>query len=178
MGEGGGTAFPRPSPTLQTRLTEAAASLHEVRGPAALARLLAAAGEPLWLEEHPWLRQAAPELEKLGVKPRFADAAEIPQAHTAVTVALGAMPETGSVMMGAAGAAAARLPFRARRHIVLVPWDRADLTLSEALELTRQSGALVTWLTGPSRTADIEKVLVLGAQAPGELDVVLYQPEA
>ncbi len=181
VGEGGGTLtkkFPRPSPTLETRLTEAAASFHEVRGPVALARLLATAEEPLWLEDHPWLRQAAPELEKLGVKPRFADAPEAPPAHTAVTVALGAIPETGSVLVSAAGPAAGLLPLKARRHIVLVPPDRAGLSLSQALELTRQGGALVTWLTGPTRTADIEKVLVLGAQGPGELDLVLYQPEA
>jgi L-lactate dehydrogenase complex protein LldF len=169
---------PGPPPTLEARLTEAAASLHEVRGPEALARLLAVAKEPLWLEDHPWLRQAAPELEKLGVKPRFADAPEAPPAHTAVTVALGAIPETGSVLVSAVGAAAGLLPLKARRHIVLVPPERAGLSLSQALELTRQGGALVTWLTGPTRTADIEKVLVLGAQGPGELDLVLYQPEA
>jgi L-lactate dehydrogenase complex protein LldG len=93
-------------------------------------------------------------------------------------VALGAIPETGSVLVSAGGAAALRLPLKARRHVVLVPSERADLSLSQALELTQQQGALVTWLTGPSRTADIEKVLVLGAQGPGELEVVLYQEEA
>jgi len=36
---------------------------------------------------------------------------------------------------------------------------------------------MVTWLTGPSRTADIEKVLVQGAQGPQELHLVLYQAE-
>jgi L-lactate dehydrogenase complex protein LldG len=36
---------------------------------------------------------------------------------------------------------------------------------------------MITMLTGPSRTADIEKVLVLGAQGPKELVLVLYQGE-
>jgi L-lactate utilization protein LutC len=36
----------------------------------------------------------------------------------------------------------------------------------------------VSWLTGPSRTADIEKVLVLGAQGPLNLEIFLYQEEA
>jgi L-lactate utilization protein LutC len=33
---------------------------------------------------------------------------------------------------------------------------------------------MVSWLTGPSRTADIEKVLVLGAQGPVSLEMILY----
>jgi L-lactate dehydrogenase complex protein LldF len=169
---------PGPPLTLATRLSEAAASLHQVQGAADLARLLADFGEPLWLEAHPWLQQAALQLAHLGVKTHFADAAQVPQGHTAVTVALGAIPETGSVLVSAAGAAALRLPLKARRHVVLVPAERADLSLSQALELTRRQGALVTWLTGPSRTADIEKVLVLGAQGPGDFEVVLYQEEA
>ena len=37
---------------------------------------------------------------------------------------------------------------------------------------------MVSWLTGPSRTADIEKVLVLGAQGPINLEIILYQEEA
>jgi L-lactate dehydrogenase complex protein LldG len=41
----------------------------------------------------------------------------------------------------------------------------------------RDETGLITWLTGPSRTADIEKVLVLGAQGPEQLDVVIYQPD-
>jgi len=37
---------------------------------------------------------------------------------------------------------------------------------------------MVSWLTGPSRSADIEKVLVLGAQGPGSVEIILYQEEA
>jgi L-lactate dehydrogenase complex protein LldG len=63
--------------------------------------------------------------------------------------------------------------------VVLIPSERASLTLAEALKFTgEQSPGLVTWLTGPTRTADIEKVLVLGAQGPAALDVVIYSPES
>ena len=68
------------------------------------------------------------------------------------------------------------LPFRARRHLILVPLPQAKLTMAQALKLTRQTpGGLVTWITGPTRSADIEKVLILGAQGPGELEVVVYE---
>jgi L-lactate utilization protein LutC len=36
----------------------------------------------------------------------------------------------------------------------------------------------VSWLTGPSRTADLEKGLVLGAQGPRTIEIILYQEEA
>jgi L-lactate utilization protein LutC len=52
------------------------------------------------------------------------------------------------------------------------------LTLTEALDLTaREPWGLVSWITGPSRTADIEKVLVLGAQGASELVVMVYGEE-
>ena len=102
-----------------------------------------------------------------------------PPGETAVLVGLGAIPETGSVLIEAASGPAAALSFRVRRLVVVVPDQAAHLSLAQALELTaRQAPGLVTWLTGPSRTADIEKVLVLGAHGPKELHVVLYQPEA
>lgn len=171
-----------PLALLKARLEEAGSRLHRPRGAAGLARLLAAAGEPLWLEDHPWLRPVAPKLEQLGVKPLFAAAALAPEAETVVTVGWGAIPETGSVLVAADTAAAALLPLRARRQVVLVPRSRANLSLAQALRLMRQADHLqVTWLTGPSRTADIEKVLVLGAQGPAALEVVLYdgpEPQA
>ena len=51
---------------LAKRLQEAGSSLTEVRGPAALARRLAAEAEPLWLEDHPWLRPGGRGARKAG----------------------------------------------------------------------------------------------------------------
>ena len=160
---------------LKTRLEEVGGRLHKVRGPTALARLLAArAGQPLWLEDHPWLRRAAAHLPEFGLTPHFGNDPAAPPADTAVTVALGAIPETGSVLVGPPASAWPAL--KARKHIILVPAARAGLSLAEALALTRsQPPGLITWLTGPTRTADIEKILVLGAQGPGEMEVVIYQ---
>jgi len=164
---------------LAQRLQEAGSSLTEVQGPADLARRLAAETGPLWLEDHPWLRPVAGELEKLGVRPRIAQADWAPLAGTAVTVGLGAIPETGSVLVDSGAGFGAVLAFRAAKQIVLIHRDNSRLSPAQALEYVRRQGpGLVSWLTGPSRTADIEKVLVLGAQGPLNLEIFLYQEEA
>jgi len=184
-GEAGGAAekenldLPASTSHLANRLQEAGSSLVEVQGPAALARRLAGAPSPLWLQDHPWLQPVSGELKKLGVSHRLAEADWAPEAGTAVTVALGAIPETGSVLVDSGSGPAAALGFRARNQIVLVSPDDARLSLSQALAYVQRRGpGLVSWLTGPSRTADIEKVLVLGAQGPVNLEIVLYQEEA
>jgi L-lactate dehydrogenase complex protein LldG len=163
---------------LAERLAEARSSLTQVQGPLALAKRLAQAAAPLWLEDHPWLRQVAGRLEQLGVKYHIAQADWTPKAGTAVSVALGAIPETGSVLVDSGGGAAAVLAFRAANQIILIPPDNADLSLAQALAYVRGRGpGMVSWLTGPSRTADIEKVLVLGAQGPVSLEMILYGEE-
>ncbi len=168
-----------PTALLAKRLREAGSSLSEVKGPADLARRLAAEAEPLWLEDHPWLHRVAGELEKLGVTPHIARADWTPMAGTAVTVGLGAIPETGSVLVDSGAGPGAVLAFRAAKQIVLLPRPSSRLSLAQALEYVRRRGpALVSWLTGPSRTADIEKVLVLGAQGPLTIEIILYQEEA
>jgi L-lactate dehydrogenase complex protein LldF len=161
------------------RFQEAGATLQHIRGPEALARFLAESCQgSLWLEDHPLARSVAQELAKQGLEAHLAQDSWPPEVDTAVTVGLGAIPELGTVLMGPKGWPAAWLPFRARRQVVLVPPEQAELTFAAALEFTSEQGpGLVTWLTGPTRTTDIEKVLVLGAQGPAALDVVIYSSE-
>jgi L-lactate dehydrogenase complex protein LldG len=166
---------------LRHRLTEAGASLLQAQGPAGLARALAGfADYPLFLEDHPWLRAAAGHFpETFSPKTSYISDTVFPAPDldiTAVTVGLGAVPKTGSVLLGSRSYQAFRLSLCPRRHIIIIPANRAALTMAEALALTAaEPSGLVSWVTGPSRTADIEKILVLGAQGPSELIVILYQ---
>lgn len=169
-------AGPEPDPT--GKFEEADAILLSLAGPQALARYLkdTATGD-VWLEDHPWLLPVVQELNALGGRAHLAGDHWAPEADTAVTLGLGTIPELGAVLVPGGEGSAAWLPFRARRHVVLVPAEQGGLDIPGAVALGRQhQGSLVTWLTGPTRTADIEKILVLGAQGPGDLTIVLYQP--
>lgn len=71
-----------------------------------------------------------------------------------------------------------RLPaFLARRHVVLLPSDRMVATLHEAAPAMRrwihEDRRYVTFVSGPSRTSDIEKILTVGAHGPAELVTIL-----
>ena len=65
-------------------------------------------------------------------------------------------------------------------HIVIAPISKLVYDLSNALEaLEKKYSAgnypvMVSLITGPSRTADIEKTLILGAHGPKELFVFLF----
>jgi L-lactate dehydrogenase complex protein LldG len=162
---------------LKERAGELGAAFIQIRGPGSLARWLARTGEALVLTDHPWLRRVAAELAALGVEARFTGSQSQAPAGAAVSVALGAVPETGSVLVDSGGPAAL-LSLTAGKQVVLIPEGRHHWSLSQALETVgSQPPGMFTLLTGASRTADIEKVLVLGAQGPKELSLVLYREE-
>jgi len=164
---------------LSDRLAQLGAVLVGLEGAHALASYLndTTQGE-VWLEDHPWLHPVAQELARRGTTSRLVQEEWAPPADTAVTVGLGLVPETASVLTAGGRGPAAWLSLHARHHVVVVPPGQANLDLQEALAVTsRSQEGLVTWLTGPTRTADIEKILVLGAQGPAEMTVVVYQPQ-
>ena len=63
-------------------------------------------------------------------------------------------------------------------HIVIAHIDQIVATLEDGLHdaKVRHAGrmpSMLSFITGPSRTGDIERILVLGAHGPKELIVVL-----
>lgn len=92
------------------------------------------------------------------------------EAEIGVTLVDWAVAETGSLLI-AAGPGRRRLASLCPpHHYALVPEGRLSATLEEAFgHLGTRTTVLVT---GPSRTADIEGVLIRGVHGPGSLTVV------
>ncbi len=65
-------------------------------------------------------------------------------------------------------------------HVVIAPISKLIYDLTDALEAMEKKysqgkyPAMISLITGPSRTADIEKTLILGAHGPKELFVFLF----
>jgi len=87
-----------------------------------------------------------------------------------------AVAETGSVAVALPRAERGEALLSDRLWL-LVPGSELVPTLDEALarieSLAREGWPYVTLMTGPSRTADIERALTVGVHGPRELHVVL-----
>ncbi len=99
-----------------------------------------------------------------------------------ITCAETLVAQTGSVFVSAScGGRGASVV--APVHIVVATIDQLVTDLDEAFTRLRDLGApsknsLLCLITGSSRTADIEKIIVMGAHGPGRLVVLLaLQPD-
>lgn len=98
-----------------------------------------------------------------------------------ITTAQAAIAESGTLVLESDQERHRLVSLLPPVHIVLV--DASDLcgTLAEALELVRRAGAemsrAITFITGPSRTADIELTLTIGVHGPKELYVIVNEGE-
>lgn len=84
----------------------------------------------------------------------------------------------GSVMVSSALSSGRRMFVYPEIHIVIAKASQVVTELKDALQgmKTKYAGNLpsqITVITGPSRTADIEKTLVMGAHGPKELFVFM-----
>ena len=88
-----------------------------------------------------------------------------------------AIAETGTLMLPSAPERPTTLNLLAEAAIVVLAADRVVGAYEEAWDLLRaELGAMprnVMLVTGPSRSADIEQTLELGAHGPRRLHVVL-----
>ena len=86
--------------------------------------------------------------------------------------------QTGSVLVSAAANGGRALSVLPPHHIVIATADQLLADLSEALAAisAKYQGhfpSSMSLITGPSRTGDIERILVLGAHGPKKLTVIL-----
>jgi L-lactate dehydrogenase complex protein LldG len=90
--------------------------------------------------------------------------------------------QTGSVLLTANSGGGRALSVLPAHHVVIASSSQLVPDLPAAFQLLQQKYApnfpsLMTFITGPSRTGDIERVLVLGAHGPRKLTVILVGGE-
>jgi L-lactate dehydrogenase complex protein LldG len=94
-----------------------------------------------------------------------------------VTSVFSAIAETGTLMMCAGPDTPATVSLLPETHIALVPIERIVPFMEDAWDLARaelgQLPRAVNFISGPSRTADIEQTIVLGAHGPYRVHIVL-----
>jgi L-lactate dehydrogenase complex protein LldG len=86
--------------------------------------------------------------------------------------------QTGAILVSSATCGGRALTILPHVHVVVATVDQVVPTLADALHAARdrhggQWPSMLSFITGPSRTGDIERILVLGAHGPRELIVIL-----
>jgi L-lactate dehydrogenase complex protein LldG len=101
-----------------------------------------------------------------------------------LSAAFGAVAETGTVVLLSGPDNPTTLNFLPDNHIVLVDAATVDATYEDVWDGIRTAYGVgvmprtVNWITGPSRSADIEQILLMGAHGPRRLHIVLVDREA
>ncbi len=86
--------------------------------------------------------------------------------------------QTGSILISAKSSGGRALSVLPPHHVVIATRDQLVGDLTDALAVARASNggeapAFLSFITGPSRTGDIERILVLGAHGPKRLTLLL-----
>ena len=95
-----------------------------------------------------------------------------------LTGALAGVAETGTLVLHSGPESPTTLNFLPATHIVVLNTDQIVGAYEQAIALLRAAGPLprtINFITGPSRTADIEQQLELGAHGPRRLHIVLVE---
>ena len=122
----------------------------------------------------------APGLELSGPE---SSRTELLAAELGVTLAQWGIAETGTLVLESARERHRLISLLPPVHVALLSVRALLGTLGEALAAVRTStGApasrTITFITGPSRTADIELTLVVGVHGPRELHVLVHDSPA
>lgn len=136
-------------------------------------------GRVIWIAEE--TTRAAPELlealKDRGLEPRVAtDPAEVRDQPLGLAIARATIAETGSSLLVEPTVAGRSVTLMTQVLIVLCEEATLVPGLTEAAPILRQVSAdgasYATFVTGPSRTADIERTLAVGVQGPGVFQVI------
>ena len=153
--------------------TEEVAAKAEV--PAAVARYLKSGNLPpagcVWpqLADLDWTGAG------LALEPRAANADDA----VGVTGAFAAIAETGTLVLASGPDTPATVSLLPETHIAMVPAARIVAHMEDAWTLARaefrQLPRAINFVSGPSRTADIDQTIALGAHGPYRVHIVVVR---
>ena len=112
-----------------------------------------------------------------GEQPAF-DKDALEACDAGITACESLVAQTGSILVSSRTCGGRALSILPHVHVVVATADQVVATLAEALHDARNRyggrlPSMLSFITGPSRTGDIERILVLGAHGPKELIVLL-----
>jgi len=196
LGHGAGYTLPPPPPvrlrvpevSLETRIASMTARLEALAGRVVRVESPEAAGH--WvgqaIENRTAIVSNAPYLEACGITSLPAvrsgiDKRESLRALTAtadvgITSADYALADTGTLVMLSSPQEARVISLLPPTHIAVLPCSRLLTGLDELFSVLPEPASVsssMVLITGPSRTADIEQILVRGVHGPGQITVVL-----
>ncbi|HVL24712.1 MAG TPA: lactate utilization protein [Thermomicrobiales bacterium] len=116
-------------------------------------------------------------LDRRGCAVRVAgDPASVRDQPLGLALARMAIAETGSVLLHESAIPDRSVSLMTNVLVAVCPLEALRPSLDDAApvlrEISRAHGSYATLVTGPSRTADIERQLTVGVQGPGEMHVV------
>jgi L-lactate dehydrogenase complex protein LldG len=100
---------------------------------------------------------------------------------TGLTACFAAIAETGTLMLTSGPESPTRNNFLPDHHLVVLRADQVVATYEDGFDRMREAGAApprtINFVTGPSRTGDIEQKIELGAHGPRRLHIVLIDED-
>jgi L-lactate dehydrogenase complex protein LldG len=130
---------------------------------------------------HPLLDQIVPAL---GLQTLYAEerpeAKSLEKCSVGITACDALISQTGSILLTSRSAGGRALSVLPPHHLVIAQTGQLVPDLPAACELLsarygENYPSFITFITGPSRTGDIERILVLGAHGPKNLTVILIR---
>lgn len=167
--------------SLRMRIEALAGATHRV-ATAEEARALVAgivAGRPTVASNSPYLAEcgiASLPGVRTGIRETDDMRTAAAAAEVGITSADYALADTGTLVMISSPAEARLVSLLPILHVAVVPRERILTGLDELFTLlpkpADQTSSMVL-ITGPSRTADIEQILVRGVHGPGQITVII-----
>jgi L-lactate dehydrogenase complex protein LldG len=134
------------------------------------------------VSDSPLVQRVIERVESNAVLLKNAAASALFDCDVGITSAQWAVAETGTLVLESDQERHRLLSLVPPVHIAIIEADRILLTLGGVLQAINDKGPndlsrTVTFVTGPSRTSDIELTLAIGVHGPAEIYVIIIKGE-